>query len=45
MSEVIDNNIKLDQFNESDWSYDAHFDVVFVREGSPIYTFLVLKLS
>jgi hypothetical protein len=45
MSEVVNSNIRLQDWPVTDWSYDAHFDVIFVREQSPFYTYLALKLS
>ena len=42
ISKIIEWGIDLDQFDHIDWSYDPHFDVVFVREGSKIYTWLAL---
>lgn len=45
MSDVADSGVKLQDWSETDWSYDAFFDVVFVREGTPLYTYLALKLG
>lgn len=42
IAKIIDRNIDLHQFDYSDWTYDANFDVVFVREGSKLYTYLAL---
>jgi len=42
ISEIINWGIDLGQFDPIDWTYDPHFDVVFVREGSKIYTWLAL---
>ncbi len=42
MSDIVDSGVKLDQFDEKDWFYSAHFDIVFVRLGSPLYTWLSL---
>lgn len=42
ISDIIEWGIDLSQFDEIDWSYDPNFDVVFVREGSKIYTWLSL---
>lgn len=44
MSKII-GQVRLYDWPECDWSYDPHFDVVFVRENTPMYTFLALKLS
>lgn len=45
ISIIIDRNIDLHSFDYGDWTYDPHFDVVFVREGSKIYTFLALAFE
>jgi hypothetical protein len=45
ISEIIDRRIDLHQFDIRDWTYDPSFDVVFVREGSKIYTYLALALT
>jgi hypothetical protein len=42
IADVIDWGIKLDQFDECDWTYDVNFDVVFVCPGSKLYTWLAL---
>lgn len=44
IDKIIDRGFNLYSFDSSDWSYDPQFDVVFVREGSKIYTFLTLAL-
>ncbi len=44
MSDVIDSGTDLSKFCEEDWHYSAQFDVLFVRRGSPLYTWLCLKV-
>lgn len=44
MCDVIDTGVQLDQFEEGDWHYSAQFDVLFVRRGSPLYTWLSLAI-
>ena len=43
MTKVIDLNINLDQFSEEDWYYSAHYDVLFVKEGSKLYSWIALQ--
>jgi hypothetical protein len=44
-SEIVKHNIRLSNWPECDWAFDQHFNVVFVRENTPLYTYLALKLS
>ena len=44
IDKIISRGFDLNSFDHNDWSYDPQFDVVFVREGSKIYTFLTLAL-
>lgn len=44
MSEIISAGVDLTEFPDSDYSYDARTDVIFVRVGSALYTWLALKL-
>lgn len=44
ISQIIDRKIDLQSFDLGDWNYDPHFDIVCVREGSKIFTFLILAL-
>lgn len=45
ISKIIDKKIDLHKFDYNDWNYDVNLDVVFVREGSKIYTYLALALD
>ena len=42
ISDIIKWGIDLMQFDLCDWEYDPKLDVVFVREGSKVYTWLAL---
>lgn len=42
ITDIINWQICLMDWPHSDWDYDPHFDVVFVREGSKLYTYLAL---
>jgi hypothetical protein len=42
ISDIIEWGIDLGQFDRCDWSYNANFDIVVVREGSKLYTWLAL---
>lgn len=42
ISDIIEWGVDLMQFDSCDWDYDPTLDVVFVREGSKIYTWLSL---
>ena len=44
-SDLVNWNIDLDQFDRSDWEYDSHFDVYFIRENSKLYSWCALKSS
>jgi hypothetical protein len=44
MSQIIGAGVDLTEFRDSDYSYDARMDVIFVRVGSELYTWLALKL-
>ena len=43
MSRVIEAGVDLTQF-EDDYHYSVHFDVVFVKVGSRLYTWLALAV-
>jgi hypothetical protein len=45
ISLIIDKGIDLHQFDCADWDYDPHFEVVFVRPGTKLFTFLALALN
>ncbi len=42
ISDTIRWGICLLDWPNEDWDYDPYFDVVFVREGSKLYTYLAL---
>jgi hypothetical protein len=44
MSEIVSAGVDLTEFRDSDYSYDARTDVIFVRVGSPLFTWISLKL-
>jgi hypothetical protein len=45
ISALIMKGIDLDTFDTNDWSYDVHFDVVYVRENTVMWTFLALAMT
>jgi hypothetical protein len=42
ISDIVKWGVCLLDFDNNDWSYDPHIDVVYVREGSKLYTWLAL---
>lgn len=43
IASIIEWGVCLLDWPNEDWNYDAHFDVVFVRPGSKLYTYLALR--
>jgi hypothetical protein len=42
ISDIIEWGVKLDQFDDCDWTYNVNLDIVVVREGTKLYTWLAL---
>ena len=42
MSKTIGLGVDLTQFSNKDYSYDPRMDVIFVRVGSPLFTWISL---
>jgi hypothetical protein len=42
MSKIIESGVDLTQFSIKDYSYDPRMDVIFVRVGSPLFTWISL---
>jgi hypothetical protein len=45
MTKIACQRVDLYSWDWNDWTYDPHFDVVFVLENSPIETYLTLLLG
>jgi hypothetical protein len=42
IDKIIDWGVCLLDWPYSDWDYDTQFDIILVREGSKLYTWLAL---
>ena len=45
ISKIIERQVRLQDWPNSDWDYDPQFDVVFIRPGTRLFTYLALVLS
>jgi hypothetical protein len=45
ISKIIEQQVCLLDWPNTDWDYDPYFDVVFVREGTKLFTYLALALN
>ena len=43
MSQVIEWGLRIEDWPETDWSYEAAYDVFFVRENTKLATWLALR--
>lgn len=43
IAKIIEWGVCLLDWPNADWDYDPNFDVVFVRPGSKLFTYLALR--